>query len=272
MKTLNFQYNIPIKGVKKKTICQFSDVHLTAWDELSTAEEVAEAKYQTRHWIKCRRDFAIGKHESYEIFQQADALTNFERLTALASSADAAVLCGDIMDYVSGANIRAVEKGLKSLNVPYVYVSGNHEEPWYLPDGSDVSIIKKPIYSVDLGDLQIIGIDNSQRKISEDQLKETERLLATKKCSVIAMHVPIMTEGNRKKLTAAGEYFQLNYNGCPAENLEFISMITNTDYNVAAVLTGHLHFGNVSEIGNGVFQYGSSQGILANANLITIGE
>ena len=29
------RYDIPVKGVKKKTICHFSDVHLTAYDDIA---------------------------------------------------------------------------------------------------------------------------------------------------------------------------------------------------------------------------------------------
>ena len=45
------RYEIPVKGVKKKTICHFSDVHLTAYDELSTPEEKEHAIQQTQGWM-----------------------------------------------------------------------------------------------------------------------------------------------------------------------------------------------------------------------------
>ncbi|MBP0990622.1 MAG: hypothetical protein J5874_05555 [Oscillospiraceae bacterium] len=61
------------------------------------------------------------------------------------------------------------------------------------------------------------------------------------------------------------------YEGCPVENQDFIDLISDPKSNVIAVLTGHLHFGNISEINNGVLQYGVSQGLTGNAQLFKIG-
>ncbi len=266
------EYNIFIKGIRKKTICQFSDVHLSVWDELSTEEEKRDAITQSENWERGRKGFALEHGESYEPFQLTDSLTHYNNLIELAKTADIAVTTGDIMDYNSGANIRAMENGLRKLTIPFISAIGNHEDPESIPDGMLISAMKKPIHTLNLRDIQIVSIDNSQRKVTKEQLSELKRILETGKHTVIAMHIPIMTEGNRKKLMNSGEYFQFNYEGCPKENLELISMITDTKYNVVAVLTGHLHYGNVSEIANGIYQYGSSQGILGNANLITIGE
>ena len=88
---------------------------------------------------------------------------------------------------------------------------------------------------------------------------------------IVAMHIPIQAEHNEIH-KSRHEYFRLNYDGCPAENLEFIELIyANTD-KIAAVFAGHLHFLNVCELVPGLTQYVSTQGIMGNINRYTIGE
>ena len=65
--------------------------------------------------------------------------------------------------------------------------------------------------------------------------------------------------------------FRMNdFDGCPPENDRFRTLVSAAP--VVAVLSGHLHFQCVSELANGVVQYGVSQGITGNVHLYTIGE
>lgn len=266
-------YHIPAKGVERRIICHFSDVHLTAYDEQSDEEEKRIAVQKTEDWAKGRLHFAQFYQEPCGEEQMADSRLQFIRLLEAANETDAAVITGDVMDYVSGGNLRAVEQGLCTLSVPYVMVCGNHDRAQDIPDGLNLSVIKQPVSVMNLGDLQIVGIDDSDRCITAAQLATLEKLLDTGKKTIIAMHIPIMTEGNRNILMRCGEYFRLNeYDGCPQENEAFLSLITREDSPVVAVLTGHLHFGNVSEISHGRYQYGVSQGITGSMHLYTIGE
>ena len=89
---------------------------------------------------------------------------------------------------------------------------------------------------------------------------------------IIVMHIPIMTDGNKARLEKSGVYFQLNYEGCPESNIRFIELIKQNSDKVVAVLAGHLHYADVSEIGNGVMQYVTAQGVTGNINKYIIGE
>ena len=265
------RYDIPVKGVAKKTICHFSDVHLTAYDELSTPEEREEAMHQTQSWMGTRCFFAEKYGCPTGEAQMADSRVQFARLLALANTTDAAVLAGDIMNNVTPADIRAVEAGLSTLQVPFVAVCGNHELPHLIPDGMRLSVMKKPVSVVDLGDLQLVGVNNFNRIITPEQLAEVEALLATGKPTVIVLHVPMLTPDNYQEVYGCGEYFRMNdFDGCPPENDRFRTLVSAAP--VVAVLSGHLHFQCVTEIANGVFQYGVSQGITGNVHLYTIGE
>lgn len=265
------RYSIPVKGVAKKTICHFSDVHLTAYDDLSTPEEREKAIGDTQSWMDTRRFFAEKYGCPTGEAQMADSRLQFSRLLALANTADAAVMTGDVMDNVTPGNIRATEAGLASLQVPFIAVCGNHE-PWeMLPDGMLLSQMKQPVFTVDLGDLRLVGVNNADRIITPEQLAQVETLLADGKPTIIALHVPMLTADNYAAVYGCGEYFRMNdFDGCPPENDRFRTLVSAAP--VVAVLSGHLHFQCVTEIANGVVQYGVSQGITGNVHLYEIGE
>ena len=265
------RYHIPAAGVAKKTLCHFSDVHLTAYDDLSTPEEKEKALQDTQGWMDTRRFFAEKYGCPTGEAQMADSRLQFSRLIALANTADAAVMTGDVMNNVTPADIRATETGFAALTVPFVSVCGNHEQADKLPDGMLLSGMKQPVQVVDLGDLQLVGVDNSDRIITPEQLAEVEALLAAGKPTVIALHVPMLTPDNYAAVYGCGEYFRMNdFDGCPPENDRFRTLVSAAP--VVAVLSGHLHFQCVTEIANGVVQYGVSQGITGNVHLYTIGE
>ena len=267
------RYHIPVAGVKQKTICHFSDVHLTAYDDLCTPEELEHALQQTQSWIDTRRYFAEAHGCPTGEAQMVDSRVQYARLLALANTADAAVLTGDIMNEVTPADIRATEAGLSTLQVPFVAVCGNHEQAVNIPDGMLLSVMKQPVSVVDLGDLQLIGVDNSDRVITPEQLAEVERLLADGKPTVIALHVPMLNAENYGAVYGCGEYFRMHdYDGCPEENYRLRDLVAAENSPVVAVLSGHLHFTCVSAFDNGVKQYGVSQGITGNVHLYTIGE
>ncbi len=266
------KFNIPVKGVKKKKIYHFSDTHLTEYDSISDTAEKERAIKQTAAWENVRSGFASAYNEPYEEAHKISGKEHFENLIKLASDGDALVMAGDILDYVSGANLRIAEKGFASLECPFISVCGNHEKPEDIPETGAVSVMKKDVQTIEFEDLIIIGFDNSKRNITEKQLNALADTLKKGKTVIIAFHIPIMTDGNREALLKAGEYFRLNYDGCPKENIKFIDMIKENASQVAAVLAGHLHFNNISEITEGVTQYVSSQGVTGNINEYIVGE
>lgn len=266
------EVNIPVKNVEKKTILHFSDLHVAVYDKFSTGIDKKFSLLANEHWMERRKILAEKYNEPCGEDEMRDIVKHGEDLFKLASQTDAAVITGDLMDYISEANLRWLENKFSELDVPYVIVRGNHEKFLRLPEDSKLNIMEQDVSITNLGDIQIIGIDNADRKISPCQLSKIKKLLGDKP-SIIAMHVPIMTEQNRELLLDYGEYFRMNeYDGCPKENQEFIDLISDPESNVVAVLTGHLHFGNISEIGNGLLQYGVSHAITGNAYLITIGQ
>ena len=265
------EYKIPAKGIKKKTIYHFSDVHLTEYDALSSENEKAKAKGETLYWENMRCEFAEKYNEPYIKENETSTHTHLENILSAAEDGDALIITGDLCDYINGANLRTVQHKLSNFKKPFMYVLGNHENKDEIPDNLCYSKIKNPVEMLDLGDLLIIGFDNSARRITPQQNAELKKALNTGKPLLIAMHVPIMTEDNRELLLECGEYFRLNHKDATPEVFEFIDIIKQNKEQIVAVLAGHLHFRNNTEIAKGVTQYVSSQGALGNINRYEIG-
>ncbi len=266
------EFVIPFKGISKKTIYHFSDSHLTEYDAESDINEIEHSKKQTEAWEGVRKGFCEAYGCPYGELEMQSAQEHLENLLNCAADGDALVIAGDTMDYINGANLRISEKLFGKFEKPFVQVCGNHEPHNDIPEGYVVSKIKNEIQTVDLGDMIIIGLDNSQRKITASQLDALKAFAQEGKPMLLVMHVPIMNDENRELLLKSGVYFQLNYDGCPKENLEFIEFIKENGDKIIAVLAGHLHYSNVSKISDDVTQYVTSQGVTGNIHRYVIGE
>lgn len=265
-------FTIPAAGVRKKIIYHFSDVHLSMQDALSAPEEMQQAKAASANWDGTRLWFAKKYGEPASQAQQKPADTHFTDLLKLAEDGDAVVMTGDLCEYVSPANLRFLDRELKKLSTPWLAVCGNHDKAGDIPEGYGFSRVKEPVQILDLGDLILFGVDNSLRAVTARQNARLRQTLAMGKPLIIVMHIPIMTEGNKELLTDCGEYFRLNHPGADGETLEFIRILRENADRILAILAGHLHFANTSEIAPGLMQYVSSQGILGNVNRYEIGE
>lgn len=265
------EYRIRIPGVSPKVLYHFSDVHLSLADEHSTPEERARAAEKTQYWERGRLHFAKHHGEPHDASAPIAANEYLEDLLHTAADGDALIVAGDLFDYVSAANVRAYESRFSALPCPHVFVRGNHESAKSIPASGQLAQIKQPVQLLDLGDLIIAGFDDASRVITAEQLDALQSLLAQPKPLIIALHIPIQVSDNAPH-RHCDDYFRLNYEGAPAENLAFIDLICQNAGKIAAVLAGHLHFLNACELAPGIPQYVSSQGILGNINRYYIGE
>ena len=272
-------YRIPIVGVKRKHFFHISDTHLSLYDEYSTKEQIENAQRIERDWLTTR-DYFADKHEGgLPNNRRIPAKAHFENLLQISKGSDCLILTGDILDYISIANIRYLKNRLAGYPDAYMAVRGNHENPSLNGNHEAVTIklqcgLEQPVQLMDFGDLILLGIDNSDLRIRTEQLEAVEKCAQTAKPMLIAMHAPIMTEMNRPALEQAGayNYFILNHDGCPAENTDFVRMILDKKHNVKGVFTGHLHFQCVAPLSEGLWMYGVSQGIAGHMNEYWIGE
>jgi hypothetical protein len=264
-----YEYKIPLKNAKKTVVYQFSDVHLTEYDALSSDGERAFAIYQSPRWENMRKYYANAHREPFEAEQKISPLEHFKNLVSLAKTGDAFIMAGDIFDVVSGANLRAFERVLNGASTPYIYVCGNHEPSAELPSGF---VAKNPAQKIELDNFNILGFNNEDRTISKFQLDFLKEELQKDKKVIITMHVPILCESNREKVESLGEYFRLNNSDSTAETLEFIDTINKNSDKILMVTCGHLHFNYESSLDSKIPQIISSQGITGSINKYIIGD
>ena len=261
-------FTIPFPGVTKKVIYHFSDCHLGIADATSTPEETAAAEKAAREFDDCRRWFAAHCQEPFD--PTLSAQTYFEELLAACGDGDAVLCAGDLVESFVPATLGYVDE--KTAHLPFMTVCGNHDTPEKFPEGYALSAAKQPVQRMDLGDLLVLAFDDSKRVITPEQLTALNEALAEDKPLVILLHIPFAVPENEALLRGCGEYFRLNHDDCPAENLAFIRLITQHPHKIAAVLAGHLHFHHTCPVAGNLTQYVSSQGMCGHLNKYVIGE
>ena len=263
-----YDYKIPVKGVAKKILYHISDIHLNHSDDPAASQQ--PLTYET--WVQGWPGFSKVYNEPYEPEQMKLPEEHLACLLEIANQGDAIVMTGDICDKVSLANLQILEEALGKVETPWLAVCGNHDLAQDIPDGYRYSQIKNSVQILDLGDLILFGVDDSPRQITADQTSALRKVLELGKPVIVALHIPIMTEENRNILINCGDYFRLNHPEATEETLAFIDCIKENAGQIAAVLAGHLHFHNESNIAPGLPQFVNSQSVLGNINRYEIGE
>lgn len=261
------EFTIPCAGVTKKIIYHFSDLHLSVADPAADPEEQAAAQKAADSFDQCRRWFADHCKEPFDHTLPATAY--FEELIAACGDGDAVLCAGDLVEHFGTATLRYVEDKVTSL--PFMTVCGNHDTAEKFPDGYALSAAKAAVQTLDLGDLTVLGFDDSTRVITPAQLDALREALAGDKPLLILLHIPFAVPENEAMLRGCGEYFMLNYDGCPAENTAFVELITSHPHRIVAVLAGHLHFNHTCPVAERLTQYVSSQGMTGHINRYVIG-
>lgn len=263
-----YDYKIPVPGVRKKILYHFSDIHLAYTDPA----EVGNQAMNFDEWAAGWPGFSRQYHEPWGKSQMKEPAEHLTSLLELASTGDAIAMTGDLCDKVNSTCLALLEQELSAVGKPFMAVCGNHDMAHEIPHGYVFSGMKQPVQTMDLEDLLLVGIDNSSRQITAEQNEQLRRLLSQEKPLLIIMHVPVMTAGNRAILQPCGDYFRLNHPDATEETLSFIELLKANADKIAAVLAGHLHFHNESELVPGLQQFVTSQGVLGNINRYEIGE
>lgn len=261
-------FSIPCPGVQKKVIYHFSDLHLALVDPTESPEQQAAAQDKARGSDECRFWFAAHCKEPFD--ESVSAAAYFEQLLAACGDGDAVLCAGDLVEHPNAATLRFIEE--KTAGLPFLTICGNHDPIEKIPDGYAVSAAKEPVQEMDLGDLRVLAFDDSRRVITPDQLAALETALAQDTPLIILLHIPFAVAENEAMLRGCGEYFMLNYDGCPAENHRFVQLIQANPHRIVAVLAGHLHFNHTCSVAEGLTQYVSSQGMAGHLNRYVIGE
>jgi len=188
---------------------------------------------------------------------------------------------GDIIDFPSDANVSFLTAELDRLEVPYVFVMGNHDWtfPWeymteegsakYRPmlenhmdgnftDESDKCIaINENVLSlksnsyfsmVELEDLVILSVDDSSNQVAEEALEGIEEAYNIGKPIILVQHVPFSTENliaEAKKSWGNPVTLGMQVHGGIAPNgasAELWEKTHDDESLIKVVLAGHVHF------------------------------
>ncbi|MBO4539548.1 MAG: metallophosphoesterase [Clostridia bacterium] len=236
------------------TVLHTSDTHLTLCSDTDTAEIKEKSKKRTKRFknlqeSKLNKAASMAKEKGYYL-----------------------VHTGDIMDFPTDANIERAKAFFEETNC--LYVPGNHE-----PEDQDSDYYKKlnaayrydiDFYCQEINGVNFVGIDNSDHKMTEEQLKKLKSVVAQGKPVILLVHAPLYTkelydasvvDDGSAYLMAVPETLMKNY---PAEKYaqQKADEITYAAYDyivsrdcIKGILCGHLHIDFETKVGGRIPQY-----------------
>jgi predicted amidohydrolase/3',5'-cyclic AMP phosphodiesterase CpdA len=285
---------IQVASLKKPlVILHVSDTHISVRDN-------READF----WQYAdRMDNAYGKPRAhFQTGQKALPAEHFRQLMAVAKAkrVDLIALTGDIVNNPSRSSIQYVSQALAETGIPSLYISGNHDWHYEGLPGSDAALRKQwshqrllPLYagrdpmgySVVVGGINFVAIDNSTYQVSDEQLALFEKEIARGLPTVLLVHIPIWTGKNvgRPASDSCGDPQW----GCDADRTDkierrerwakqgnlksttaFVERV-KTSPNLIAVLTGHTHRAKAEELSASAVQYVARAGCEGAYRLVT---
>lgn len=246
-----------VKQITEETVCIeglegeytflfLTDTHVVVQDEKSSEEEQQYAA------------------ERYGMFHNEEGVASVEQFPewiayANETGVDAVLLGGDIIDSPSDANVKWLQEQLAELEMPYLYVPGNHDWtfPWeymtdygkenYLPKLAPMMQGSTAIQSMEIGELLFVGVDNSTGQVNPDAIPGYEALLAQGKPVIVVNHVPYAAQTLLPKAIEVWSSPTVLGNGngggiWPNDTSQwFIELTTAENSPVELVLAGHVH-------------------------------
>lgn len=264
--------SIEIPGVEKTYhFLYLSDMHI-----LVMSDEVAA---NDRGTVQRRmQELGHDGHSSTEIFGQIISNANQAGL-------DGVLLGGDIIDFLSIANLEWLNDNLERLEAPSMLVTADHDLTCWWTDYSEEEqkelreqLPYEPLQVMDYHEFLIVGISNTTSPIQEEVVKQLKDIFALGKPVIIVQHVPIasivdneLKEKSREawngKALLWGEDCSYEVDGTTQE---YLNMINDPESPVVAVLTGHLHFEYEGRINDKVKQYLFSPAYTGEVAYVTV--
>ena len=243
-------YELPLAGLRQGvTLLQISDLHLMVADETSTDEQKRHVEKQKQAWEPVRIDFARLYGDAYDqphLLPTEEGLAHYVELIRMLRP-DAVLFSGDMLEDFSEENLRFFALALEQIDVPWMWVRGNHEQ------GHDDALAPymqggKPAQTLSVGNFKLIGLDNACKRVTAEQ---TAAILAEASgedgcVPVLAMHIPALTDCNREETSCFNPYFLLGTGEVDADTAAFLAEIQKEDNPFAAILCGHVHGRHVS--------------------------
>lgn len=223
-----------------------------------------------------------------------------EEVAYAEANCDLLVHSGDLIDFVSKANVDFARELLKKEKV--LYIAGNHDysqyvgEAWedqsyrmnsYMSMGPDGLGVNMFFTSRVEGGVNFVGIDNAYHQVENWQTERLQMEVIKGLPIVLFMHVPLFEQSLYERSVAFWQDSSAYVMGCDEEKLltysefraaeqrpteatkRFVDYV-NGEKQIKAVLTGHLHFEYESRLPGGMMQYVTNRGDSGFAREITI--
>ena len=267
-----------IEGLEREyTLLFLTDTHMVVRGEDVSAQE------------KENEDLRFPEFVNEEGVPSAEQFPEWIRY-ANETEVDGVLLGGDIIDTPSAANLQWLKEQLAGLDMPWLYVNGNHDwtYPWeymtetgretYLPLLQTFTQGGKAVQSLDFGEFLVVGIDDSTNQVEGAALPEYEKILEENRPVIVMAHVPFMTQSvlarSREAWGSPVVIGAGNFGGIyPNEDSEkFVSLTTASASPVELVLAGHVHFydRDVMEGEKNILQLVGGAGFQGNAILLHV--
>lgn len=216
---------------------------------------------------------------------------------ANAYDADALLMGGDIIDYLSEENVQLVKDHLSDLQTDYLYAMGNHDSVdilnLYGDDGDGGYVDDSPLIRdffidgdcecqvLDYGEFCVCSVNNhgsaAFARVSERALEEFRQVCAKGKPVILICHVPFGTEST----SAFREAVEARWGNpilmgtdpsyqCDGTTREFCETVLAENSPVVAILSGHVHFFHEDSVNERIIQYVSDTSSNGNGLHITV--
>ena len=170
-------------------------------------------------------------------------------------------LTGDIADFPTEANIKAIIDNISRSRVPSLYVLGNHDwsfewdyhsqstKEQYIPKYKELCGGNTDFQVKQFEDLQIIAINNSEDQVTQEQYELAKKQLENGLPTIIIMHVPIYVDTLAQATIDVWENHPDGtwWSKSGESTTLFYNLITDENNNVQAIFAGHVHFDHEDE-------------------------
>jgi len=214
-------------------IMQITDAHISIAD----ANEPDLMKYGERMQ---KAYTAPRKHYLQDVYKTTFEYLDDLLLKAKNEDVDLLLLTGDIVNFPSAVSVKYVFDRLEETNIPWLYISGNHDWNYEGMPGNRDSLrtawIDKSLaplyrghnplyYSEIINGINFVGIDNSTNKINEEQVQFLEDQLSGDEPIILISHIP----------------YSLSKNPVQPGTIALVDLILSNSDKIIAIFTGHTH-------------------------------
>ncbi len=225
---------IKIPGYKDSLkIIQITDAHISIADE-KEADMMKYGERMHKAYMYPRKHYALDTSETtFGYFD--DILQNAKK-----DKVELLLLTGDIVNFPSAVSVKYVYDRLSATEIPWLYISGNHD--WHYeglpgtPDSLRDAWTKKSLlplyqglnplfYSTVIKGINFVGIDNSTGQVNDSQLRFLQDQLKKPEPIVMLSHIP----------------YNLNNKASQQGMKTFIDVISANSDKIIAIFTGHNH-------------------------------